>query len=78
MANRLILRDRRKDPWGRVNVRIFWQGGGQDGVWIDETGMGEFGGTGIVSHIVAAGEEIPIMRKVDGTTSIVAISKDTH
>lgn len=78
MANRLILRDRRKDPWGKVDVRLFWEGGGQDGVWVNESGVGEFSGTGVVSHIVAAGEKIPITQRVDGRTSIVAISDNSH
>ncbi len=36
MANRLILRDRRKDPWVKVSARIFWEGGGQDSVWMNQ------------------------------------------
>lgn len=78
MANRLILRDRRKDPWGKVNARVFWEGGGQDSVWVNESGSGEFNGTGVVSYIEVAGEKISIVQKVDGGTSIVAISKNTH
>jgi hypothetical protein len=78
MPNRLILRDRRKEPWGKVNVRLFWEGGGQDGVWVDESGNGEFGGTGVVSHIIVAGETIAITKRVDGRASIVAISANTH
>jgi len=78
MANRLILRDRRKEAWGKVNTRVFWEGGGQDSVWVNETGAGEFNGTGVVSYIEAAGEKIPVVQKVDGSTSIVAISQNTH
>ncbi len=78
MSNRLILRDRRKDAWGKVNARVFWEGGGQDSVWVNETGIGEFKGTGVVSYIEAAGEKIIVVQKVDGSTSIVAISENTH
>lgn len=78
MANRLILRDRRKDPWGKVTARVFWEGGGQDSVWVNESGNGEFNGTGVVSYIDVAGEKISIVQKVDGGTSIVAISQNTH
>ncbi|MCZ7670431.1 MAG: hypothetical protein M5U34_26360 [Chloroflexi bacterium] len=78
MANRLILRDRRKDPWGKVNARIFWEGGGQDNIWVNESGNGEFSGTGIVSDVEVAGEKISIVQKVDGSTSIIAISRNTH
>lgn len=78
MANRLILRDRRKDPWGKVNVRLFWEGGGQSSVWVDESGNGEFNGTGIVSHIIAADEKIVLMDKVNGSSSIVAVSRNAH
>ena len=78
MPNRLILRDRRKDPWGKVNVRLFWEGGGQDRIWIDESGNGSFGGSGVVSHIVAGGETIHIVEKVNGSSTIIAISNNAH
>lgn len=78
MANHLILRDRRREPWGKVSARIFWEGGGQDSVWVNEAGVGDFSGTGVVTHIVVAGEEIVIMRKVDGSTTIPAISENAH
>ena len=51
MANRLILRDRRKDSWGKVNARVFWEGGGQDSVWVNESGSGEFNSTGVISVV---------------------------
>ena len=78
MANRLLLRDKRKDSWGKVNARVFWEGGGQDSVWVNEAGVGEFNGTGIVSHIEVAGEKISVGQKVDGSTSVTAISPNTH
>ena len=78
MANRLILRDRRKDPWVKVSARIFWEGGGQDSVWVDESGNGEFGGSGVVSHVIVAGEKMTILQRVNGSTSIVAISQNSH
>jgi hypothetical protein len=78
MANRLILRDRRKDPWRNVNARIFWEGGGQDGVWVDSSGNGEFRGTGVVAYVEAGGEKIHVVQKVDGSSTIVAISQNAH
>jgi hypothetical protein len=79
MANRLILYDKRKDPWGKVNARIFWEGGGQDSVWVNASGDGEFHGTGVVSYVEVAGEKIlPNIRRVDGSTSIVAVSQNSH
>lgn len=79
MANVLVLEDRRNDPWGKVDVRIFWEGGGQDGVWVNESGRGEFNGSGTIDHIVVAGESIRTTpRKVDGRTTIMAISRDAH
>ena len=78
MANRLILRDKRKDAWGKVNARIFWEGGGQDGIWVNDAGIGEFSGTGVVSFIEVAGEKIHIVQRVDGSSSIIAISQNTH
>ena len=78
MANRLVLRDRKKNPWGKVNARVFWEGGGQDSVWVNESGNGEFSGTGVVSYISVASEKISIVQRVDGNTSIVAISQYAH
>lgn len=79
MANLLVLEDRRNDPWGKVNARVFWEGGGQDGVWVGESGRGEFDGSGIIKYIIVAGEEIvPTPRKVDGRTTIIATSRNTH
>jgi len=78
MANRLILRDRRNDPWGNVNARIFWEGGGQDGVWVNSSGTGEFGGSGVVSYVDIAGEKIHVVQKVDGSSTIVAVSQNAH
>lgn len=79
MANVLILEDRRNDPWRKVSARIFWDGGGQDGVWVGESGRGEFGGSGVIKYIAVAGEEIvPTPRKVDGRTTILAVSRNTH
>ena len=79
MANTLIREDSRNDPWRKVNVRIFWEGGGQDGVWVGDSGRGEFNGSGIIKYVAVAGEEIvPSPRKVDGRTTIMAISRNTH
>ena len=78
MANRLLLRDRQKNTWGRIDARVFWEGGGQDGVWVNESGTGEFDGTGIISYVEAAGEKIPIVQKADGSTTIVAVSQNVH
>lgn len=79
MANRLILRDRRDDPWGNVEARIIWSGGGQDRVWVNNNGMGEFGGTGNIKEIQVAGETLyPSESRVDGSTTVVANSKNAH
>lgn len=78
MANRLILRDRRKDPWGKVNARVFWEGGGQDSVWVNESGNGEFSGAGVVKYVDVAGEKIDVVQRVDGNSSIVAVSRNAH
>lgn len=78
MTNKLILRDRRNDPWGNVNARIFWQGGGQDGTWVNSNGIGEFSGTGIVAYIDVAGEKISVVQKVDGSSTIKVTSQNAH
>lgn len=79
MANKLVLRDRRNNPWGNVNARVFWDGGGQDGVWVNASGVGEFKGSGTVSYIQVAGEQIfPDTTKADGSSTIFAKSKNAH
>lgn len=80
MANKLILLDRRDDPWKKVDARIFWEGGGQSGVWIGDSGTGEFSGSGVITHIVVAGETIQshVPRKVNGETDVVAKSRNAH
>ncbi len=78
MPNRLLLRDRKKDPWKNANARIIWEGGGQDKIWVNSNGTGEFGGSGVVSYIDVAGEKINIYQRVDGNSTIVAISQNTH
>ena len=78
MANTLILVDRRDDPWKRVNVTLCWKGGGYDHVWVDESGRGQFGGTGTIIEVQAPGEKIPVYEEVKGNTTIVAKSKNAH
>lgn len=79
MPNLLVLEDRRNDPWGKVSARIIWEGGGQSEVWVGESGRGEFSGSGLIQYIKVAGEEIPVTpRKVDGRTTIIAVSKYAH
>ncbi|MBX7235403.1 MAG: hypothetical protein K1X65_13545 [Caldilineales bacterium] len=78
MTNRLLLRDRRNDLWGNVNARIFWEGGGQDGVWVNSSGTGEFSGSGVVLYVDVAGEKIYVVQKVAGNSTIVAVSQNTH
>ncbi len=79
MANLLLLKDRRKDSWGKVNARIIWSGGGQDNVWVDSHGIGEFNGTGTISYIIVAGETLhPSPRQVDGRTTVTAVSTNSH
>jgi len=76
--NRLLLRDRRKDPWGNVNARIIWESGGQSAVWVNSNGTGEFNGNGIISFIRVPGEDIDVAQKVDGNSSIVVVSRNAH
>jgi len=79
MANRLVLRDTKDYSWGKVNARIFWVGGGQDGVWVNEDGIGEFKGEGNISYIAVAGETLyAIPSKVNGSTTTVAKSDKSH
>jgi hypothetical protein len=78
MANTLILVDRRDDPWKKVNVTLRWKGGGHDRVWVDNTGRGQFGGTGTIVEVRAPGETIPVYQEVNGSTTIVAKSKRAH
>ncbi len=78
MANRLLLRDRRNDVWGNVSVRLFWEGGGQDGVWVNGGGSGDFSGSGIVDYVDVAGEKIGVSQRVDGNSTIVVKSQNTH
>ena len=78
MANRLILRDRRKDPWGNVTARLFWEGSGQDNIWVNSSGNGEFNGSGVVSYVDVAGEKIDVVQKVDGNSTVVVISRNAH
>lgn len=79
MANRLILRDNRDYPWGKVTAHIFWVGGGQDSVWVNESGIGEFSGTGNIKHVDVAGEILySDPSRVDGRTTVMARSNRSH
>jgi hypothetical protein len=78
MANTLILIDKRDDPWRKANVTLVWQGGGYDHVWVDESGRGQFGGSGTVLEAQVGGEKIPVYKKVNGNSTIVAKSDRTH
>lgn len=75
MANRLILRDRRGYPWGKVEATIRWRGGGFSKAWVSESGRGEFGGSGYIDEIIVAGEKVDFdPPKVDGRTTVFAQS----
>ena len=79
MANRLILRDVKDYPWGNVEARVLWSGGGQDKVWINSDGYGEFGGSGFIRGVQVAGEELPVIpARVDGRTTVQAKSNKSH
>jgi hypothetical protein len=78
MANTLILIDRRDDPWKKANVTLSWKGGGFCKVWVDESGRGQFGGSGVVIEAQVAGEKIPIYKEVNGNTTVVAKSDRAH
>jgi len=79
MANRLILKDGRGYPWGRVEATIRWRGGGFSKAWISESGRGEFGGSGYINEIVVAGEKVFFEpSRVDGRTTVFAQSTKNH
>lgn len=78
MANTIILVDRRDDPWKRVNVTIVWRDGGYDHVWIDDSGRGQFSGTGVVKAVQVAGETISVYREVNGSSTFEAKSENAH
>ena len=80
MANKLVLEDRRNDPWGKVEARIIWEGTSQQSsVWVNESGRAEFDGTGLINAVVVAGEAItPPPRKVNGSTTIIVTSDYYH
>ena len=80
MANRLVLRERRGYPWGNVEARVMWSGGGQDKVWVDSSGIGEFYGSGDIRVIKVAGESIYNFHPptVNGNTTVTATSDNAH
>ncbi|NSW53443.1 MAG: hypothetical protein HPY85_13140 [Anaerolineae bacterium] len=78
MANTIILFDRRNDPWKKVTVRVCWNSGGSDKVWVNESGRGNFDGSGVVSEVIAPGESIPCYQKVNGNSTIVVKSEKSH
>lgn len=80
MSNRLILKERRGYPWGKVEATIRWRGGGFSKVWVDSQGRGEFSGTGHIDYVTVAGEKITDVypKKVDGRTAIVVQSDRNH
>ena len=78
MANTLILVDRRDNPWRKVNVTLRWDGGGSDRVWVNDSGRGDFYGTGLITEVQAPGETIRVHEKVNGNSTIVARSRNAH
>lgn len=78
MANTIILVDRRDDPWKKVNVTLAWKGGGYDHVWVDDSGRGQFSGSGTILEVQVAGEKIPVYQEVNGSTTFVAKSDRSH
>lgn len=79
MANKLIVREARGYAWGKITVRISWAGGGFSEVWINESGIGEFTGTGTIDTITAYGETLPPdPSKVYGDTTVMAKSSRNH
>ena len=80
MANNLVLRERRGYPWGKVTATIFWVGGGQSKVWVDESGVGEFNlSSGVIEKIAVAGEILyPKPAIVNGNTQVLAKSDSNH
>ena len=78
MANTIILVDRRDDPWKKVNVTLAWKGGGYDHVWVDDSGRGQFSGSGTILEVQLAGEKIPAYQEVNGSTTFVVKSDKSH
>lgn len=78
MANTIILVDRRDDPIKRANVTLVWKGGGYDHLQVDESGRGQFYGSGTILEVRIASEKIPVSKKVNGSTTFVAQSDRSH
>lgn len=80
MANRLFLRERRGNSWGKLTATIFWVGGGQSSVRVDESGVGEFQrSSGVIEKVIVAGETLyPSPAKVTGDTQVMAKSSNSH
>lgn len=78
MANRALFRDRRKNPWGKFTARLSWEGGGHDSLWVDENGVAEFNGTGVIDYVDAAGEKIVLSLRVNGDSTFSVVSRNNH
>lgn len=78
MANTLILVDPRDNPVRKVTAVIEWQGGGYDHVWVDDTGRGQFSGTGTILKVTIPGDGVPLYQKVNGSTTVVAPLQKNH
>ncbi len=78
MANTLILVDRRDYPIRKATATLVWRGGGYDHVWVDDSGHGQFNGTGTIITVRIPGEDIEVYKSVNGSTTVVARSERNH
>jgi hypothetical protein len=78
MANTLILVDRLDYPIRKVTATLVWRGGGYSRVWVDDSGRGQFNGTGIVITVRIPGEDLDVYKTVNGSTTVVAKSDRNH
>jgi len=61
-----------------THVTLAWKGGGYDHVWVDDSGRGQFSGSGTILEVQVAGEKIPVYQEVNGSTTFVARSDRSH
>lgn len=78
MPNTLILIDRRDYPIKKVTAVVEWSGGGRDHVWVDDSGHGQFSGSGTVTVVQIPGETLKCYQSVNGSTTVVARSDRSH
>ncbi|QRN82096.1 hypothetical protein JR338_06485 [Chloroflexota bacterium] len=78
MANTLILVDRRDYPIKKVTATLEWRGGGYDHVWVDDSGRGQFSGTGTIVIIKIPGDSTPCYQTVNGSSTVIGKFDKSH